>query len=206
MYNKLKFTNEISNDSSLPLAFTNNLSLSRFSWLNTIWKLFPTQNIFFHNFMYRKDFFFLENFIFMPPTSPKLTGHIGFGLSVRSCVRLCVRSNYACHILWTVLARVLKFHIWILHGRIADTRLFSCPSYLPFWSYAPLKKSEWNLMHAISWEPCMLGFETSFIDFSWKNSWPVSFSCPSYHPFWSYAALKKSEWILSARYHKKYLN
>ena len=34
----------------------------------------------------------------------------------------------------------------------------SCPSYLPFWSYAPLKKSEWYLMHAISYEPCMLGF------------------------------------------------
>ena len=64
----------------------------------------------------------------------------------------------------SVRARVLKFHIWIPHGKIVDARFFflfvfffvvllfvcfflllllffSCPSYLPFWSYAPLKKS-----------------------------------------------------------------
>ena len=73
--------------------------------------------------------------LFMPPNSKKLTGHIGFGLSVRTyvraCVRACVRSSR------TVYARVLKFHIWISHGKIADTRFF-----LPFWCYAPLKKSE----------------------------------------------------------------
>ena len=56
----------------------------------------------------------------------------------------------ACHILWTVHARVLKFHIWIPHGKIADPYIFSCPSYLPFWSYAHLKKSEWNLVSKIS--------------------------------------------------------
>ena len=48
----------------------------------------------------------------------------------------------ACLILRTVHARVLKFHIWIPHGKIADPYFFSCPSCLPFWSYAPLKKSE----------------------------------------------------------------
>ena len=57
----------------------------------------------------------------MPPTS-KLTGHIGFGL----CERASSRS------LRTVHARVLKFHIWIPHGKIADRRFVSCPSYLPF--------------------------------------------------------------------------
>ena len=36
----------------------------------------------------------------------------------------------------TVPARVLKFHIWIPHGKI------SCPSYFHFWSCALLKKSE----------------------------------------------------------------
>ena len=36
-------------------------------------------------------------------------------------------------------ARVLKFHIWIPHGKIADLYFFSCPSYLPFSSYASLK-------------------------------------------------------------------
>ena len=32
------------------------------------------------------------------------------------------------------------------------------PHYLPFWSYALLIKLEWNLMHCISYEPCMLWF------------------------------------------------
>ena len=50
-----------------------------------------------------------------------------------------------------VHARILKFHILLIpHGKIADTCYFSCPSYLPFWSYAPLKKSEWNLVSKIS--------------------------------------------------------
>ena len=40
----------------------------------------------------------------------------------------------------TVHARVLKFHIWIPHGKIFDAGFFSCPTYLPFWNYAPLNK------------------------------------------------------------------
>ena len=52
----------------------------------------------------------------------------------------------ACHILRTVHVRVLKFHIWITHGKIADQYFFSCQSCLPFWSYAPLKKTEQNLV------------------------------------------------------------
>ena len=67
------------------------------------------------------------------PNFEKVERHVGFGLCVRPSVRAPVRSR-------TVYARVLKFHIWIPHGKIFDTRLFSCPSYLPFWSYAPLKK------------------------------------------------------------------
>ena len=63
----------------------------------------------------------------------------------------------ACYILWTVYARVLKFHIWIPHGKIADPYFFSCPSCLPFWSYAPLKKSEWNLVSKISRKVFELG-------------------------------------------------
>ena len=63
--------------------------------------------------------------VIMPPTSKKLTVHIGFGLSVRASIRSR-----------TVHARVLKFHIWIPHGKIADSYFFSCPSYFPFWSYA----------------------------------------------------------------------
>ena len=72
----------------------------------------------------------------MPPTSKTLTGHIGFELCVPACIRSFVKNRGAC--------RVLKFHIWIHHGKIADECccFFSCLSYLPFWSYAPLKKSE----------------------------------------------------------------
>ena len=64
------------------------------------------------------------------------------------------------------------------------TFFFSCPSYLPFWRYAPLKKSVWNLMYAISYEPCML----AFLNFIYallmtKNSWPVFFFLSELSPF-----------------------
>ena len=44
----------------------------------------------------------------------------------------------ACHILWTVHARVLKFHIWISHGKIADlyfflVRVISLSGVMPLW-------------------------------------------------------------------------
>ena len=54
-------------------------------------------------------------------------------MSVHPSVRPSVRSR-------NMHARVLKFHIWIPHGKIFDTRFFPCLSYLPFWSYAPLNK------------------------------------------------------------------
>ena len=37
------------------------------------------------------------------------------------------------------LKLVLKFHMWIPHEKIANLCFFSFPSYLPFWSYGPLK-------------------------------------------------------------------
>ena len=46
----------------------------------------------------------------------------------------------ACHILRTVHARVLKFHIYMDSSwKIADPYFFLV-SYRPFWSYVPLKK------------------------------------------------------------------
>ena len=133
-----------------------------------------------------------------------LVGHIAFGSSICPSVTLFD----ACRILRTVHARVLKFHLWIPYGKIANPHLFSCPSYIPFWSYAPLKKSEWNLMHAISYEPCMLGFWNFIYGFLMvKKKWPMFFSLvPSYLFIWSYAPLKKSDEILSARYCEKYLS
>ena len=44
----------------------------------------------------------------------------------------------ACHILWSVHAGVLKFHIWISHGKIADpyfflVRVISLSGVMPLW-------------------------------------------------------------------------
>ena len=65
--------------------------------------------------------------LIMPPTSKKLTGNTGFRLSV--CLSVCpfVTLFDLCHILRTVHARVLKFHMWISLGKI------SCPLF-PFLS------------------------------------------------------------------------
>ena len=76
--------------------------------------------------------------------------------SYASLNKIWMKSD-ACRILWNVHASVLKFHIWIPHGKIADLYFFSCPSFLPFWSYAPLKKSEWNLVSKISLKVFELG-------------------------------------------------
>ena len=82
--------------------------------------------------------------IILHPTSKTLTGHTGFGLSVRVSIQ-----KRACHILWTVHARVLYGFIcfffldWVI----------SLSGAMPLW-----KKSEWSLMHALCYEPCMLGF------------------------------------------------
>ena len=73
------------------------------------------------------------------------------------CIHPFVNLFDACLILWTVHTRVLKFHIWIPHGKIADLFFFSCLSYLPFWSYAPLKKSEWHLVSKRSQKVFELG-------------------------------------------------
>ena len=46
----------------------------------------------------------------------------------------------ACHILWAVHARVLKFHIWILHGKIADPYFFFLSELSPFLELCPFEK------------------------------------------------------------------
>ena len=130
--------------------------------------------------------FCILSVLFMPPNSKKLTGHIDFGL----CIRASVRSSRTVH------ARVLKFHIWIPHGKVADTRFF-CSSYRPFWSYSPLKKSERNLMHAR-----VLKFHV-WIPHG-KIADPYFFlvriiSLSSVMPLWK----KKSEWNLVSKISRK---
>ena len=68
--------------------------------------------------------------IVIPPNSKKLTGHIGFGLSMHACVRSSR----------TVHARVLKFHIWIPHGKIADPRFFFLVRVSRFLELCPFEK------------------------------------------------------------------
>ena len=46
--------------------------------------------------------------------------------------------------------RVLKFHVWIPHEKIADTYFFPLQDYAPFLSYGPLKKYGCNLVSKIS--------------------------------------------------------
>ena len=106
----------------------------------------------------------------MPPTSKKSTGHIGFELCVRPSVQNMHGISYE---------PCMLIYIWIPHGKIADTHFFfflvrviSISEVMSLW-----KKSEWNLMHVISCEPCMLGF-WNFIyykDSSWNNSWSIFF-------------------------------
>ena len=71
--------------------------------------------------------------IFIPPTLKKW-GAYCFRLvlaSVRPCMLPSVQKFFK--------ARVLKFHIWISHQKIAYPYFFSCPNYLPGPSYAPFK-------------------------------------------------------------------
>ena len=113
----------------------------------------------------------------------------------------------ACHILWTMHARVLKFHIWIPHGKIADPYFFLV-RVMPLWKNQnetllcpQLRRSWWGIlvpgcacvhpsvcssrtMHARilkfhTWIPHGKIFDAHFI------------SCQSNLPFWSYAPLNK---------------
>ena len=57
----------------------------------------------------------------MPPTSKMLERHIASGTFVPAsvCYAFWFIANF-----WTVHARVLKFHIWILHEKITDKYFF----------------------------------------------------------------------------------
>ena len=124
----------------------------------------------------------------MPPTSKKLMGHIGFGLSVRACVHLSVRASFRqepCMLGFWNFIYGFPMEKYLTHN------FFSCPSYLPFWSYAPSNKIQTKSDACHIWS-----FEISFMDSLWKNSWPFFFFCLSCLPFWSYALLKNSEWNL----------
>ena len=63
---------------------------------------------------------------------------------VRASVRLCVRSSKTVH------ARVLKFHIWIPHGKIVDARFFFLVRVISLSGVMPLWKNQneiWCMPH-----------------------------------------------------------
>ena len=82
--------------------------------------------------------------VIMHPTSKKL---IGFGLSVHAsvCQKLCMLGFW--NFTYGFLVEKYVTHIFFL------IRVISLSGVMPLWI-----KSEWNLMHAIFYEPCMLGF------------------------------------------------
>ena len=66
------------------------------------------------------------------PDFKEVDGHIGFGLSMHASVRASVRVSVRASVrnmhaisYEQVHARVLKVHIWIPHGKRADTSFFS---------------------------------------------------------------------------------
>ena len=67
---------------------------------------------------------------FYAPNFEKVGGHIGFGLSVCMYVRM-----YVCIHVRDI---VLKLHVWIPHGKIADAYFWFSLNYLPLSNYGPL--------------------------------------------------------------------
>ena len=57
-----------------------------------------------------------SQFFFMPPTSEKLRGHIGLGLSIRLSVRLSV-TRWQLRNSRTAYARILKLYMWHVHEK-----------------------------------------------------------------------------------------
>ena len=79
------------------------------------------------------DIHFAWNFVFMPPTSKKLRGHIGLGLSVRDTFWQLRNSR-------TPYARILKFYMWHVHEKYVDPYFFSSADHVvlelcPFFDY-----------------------------------------------------------------------
>ena len=68
------------------------------------------------------------------PNFEKVGGHIGFGLSVCMYVRMYVCMYVCIH----VRDIVLKLHVWIPHGKKADTYFWFSLNYLPLSNYGPL--------------------------------------------------------------------
>ena len=94
--------------------------------------------------------------LIMPPTSEKLEGHFALGLSV------CTSVTLFCDFLM-VHVRDSEFHMCIPHEKIVDPYFFSCPSYVPFLSYVPLKTKVENIVCKIHVSQNVFELEPSYL-------------------------------------------
>ena len=79
----------------------------------------------------KKTFYSFLWHIFMPPTLKKLGDIL---VSACPCVCVCVCVCVCIH----VRDIVLKLHVWIPHGKIADACFWFSLNYLPLLNYGPL--------------------------------------------------------------------
>ena len=71
--------------------------------------------------------------LFMSPNFEEVDGAYWFRV-VSPCMHVSGRSSRTVH------ARVLKFHLWIPHGKIADTPFFFLSEFSPFLELCPFEK------------------------------------------------------------------
>ena len=104
---------------------------------------------------------------------------------VRACVRASVRSSRTVH------ARALKFHIWIPHGKVVDSHVFLV-RVVTLFGFMHLWKNQ-NAIWCMPYLPNLAcyGFEISYMDSSWKNSWPVVFFFSEFSPLLELCPLEK---------------
>ena len=115
--------------------------------------------------------------------------------------------SYACHILWTVHGRVLKFHIWIPHGKIADPYFFlvqiiSLSGVMPLWKIR-MKSCQQNISKSIWARGLKLGqLMGDDENITWLNFFlKIHLIFPESWPFENFDIVK-----LSARYLENYLS
>ena len=106
--------------------------------------------------------------IFMPPTSKKLTEHIGFGLCVSPS--MCPSVQEPC--IYGFLMEIYLTHVFFL------VRVISLSGVKPLWKNL---NEIWCMPYLMN-RACK-GFEISYMDSSWKNSWLVFFFLFELSPF-----------------------
>ena len=79
-------------------------------------------------YFYKVKLGFTGVYIFMPPTLKKWWTYWFWLVRMRVCLCVCIH----------VRDIVLKLHVWIPHGKIADTYFWFSLNYLPLLNYGPL--------------------------------------------------------------------